>query len=103
LTVEHLLCNATFRGRQGEYAGLVGYPLFMGLQMGPQGVAFECSTSLMIWFWLRSMCPQQIGGSALRAEVVATDARNASARGAEHKRPAIRGRQAIDLLLEAVL
>jgi hypothetical protein len=55
LIVEHPLFNATFRGRQGEYAGLVGYPLFTGLQMAPQGVAFECSTSLMTWFWLRSM------------------------------------------------
>jgi hypothetical protein len=42
--VEHLHFNATFRGRQGEHAALVGYPLFVGLQVGPEGVAFKCFT-----------------------------------------------------------
>jgi len=42
--VEHLHFNATFKGREGEHAALVGYPLFVGLQVGQEGVAFKCFT-----------------------------------------------------------
>jgi hypothetical protein len=42
--LEHLHFNATFRGREGEHAALVGYPLFVGLEAGPEGVAFKCFT-----------------------------------------------------------
>ncbi|MBY0460147.1 MAG: hypothetical protein K2V38_22755, partial [Gemmataceae bacterium] len=42
--LEHLHFNATFRGRQGEHAALVGYPLFVGLEAGVEGVAFKCFT-----------------------------------------------------------
>jgi hypothetical protein len=42
--VEHLHFNATFRGRQGQHVALVGYPLFVGLQVGNEGVAFKCFT-----------------------------------------------------------
>jgi hypothetical protein len=42
--VEHLHFNATFRGRQGQHVALVGYPLFVGLQVGSEGVAFKCFT-----------------------------------------------------------
>ena len=42
--VEHLHFNATFRAREGEQAAIVGYPLFVGLNVGPEGVAFKCFT-----------------------------------------------------------
>jgi hypothetical protein len=42
--VEHLHFNATFHGREGEHAALVGFPLFLGLQVGQEGVAFKCFT-----------------------------------------------------------
>jgi len=42
--LEHLHFNATFRGREGEHAALVGYPLFVGLEAGAEGVAFKCFT-----------------------------------------------------------
>jgi hypothetical protein len=43
-SLEHLHFNATFRGREGEHVALVGYPLFVGLEAGPEGVAFKCFT-----------------------------------------------------------
>src|SRR5262249_9184481 len=43
-SLEHLHFNATFRGREGEHAALVGYPLFVGLEAGAEGVAFKCFT-----------------------------------------------------------
>lgn len=43
-TVEHLHFNATFRAREGEEAAIVGYPLFVGLNVGHEGLAFKCFT-----------------------------------------------------------
>jgi hypothetical protein len=42
--VEHLHFNATYRARQGEQAALLGYPIFVGLNVGSEGVAFKCYT-----------------------------------------------------------
>ncbi len=36
--------SRTFRALEGQAAGLLGYPLFTGLNVGKQGVAFECTT-----------------------------------------------------------
>lgn len=43
-SVEHLHFNATFRVREGEHAGITGYPIFVGLNVGEEGVAFKCFT-----------------------------------------------------------
>jgi hypothetical protein len=40
-TVEHLHFNATFRAREGEGVAAVGHPLFVGLNVGGEGVAFK--------------------------------------------------------------
>jgi hypothetical protein len=42
--VEHLHFNATYRAQEGQEVGVIGYPIFVGLHVGAQGVAFECST-----------------------------------------------------------
>ena len=42
--VEHLHFNATYRVREGESAALLGYPVFVGLNVGTEGVAFKCYT-----------------------------------------------------------
>lgn len=42
--VEHLHFNATYRAREGEQAALLGFPLFVGLNVGTTGVAFKCFT-----------------------------------------------------------
>ncbi len=42
--VEHLHFNATYRVREGEQAAIVGYPVFVGLNVGTEGVAFKCFT-----------------------------------------------------------
>jgi hypothetical protein len=42
--VEHLHFNATLRAREGESAATVGYPIFSGLNVGPEGVVFKCFT-----------------------------------------------------------
>lgn len=42
--VEHLHFNATYRVREGEQAAILGYPLFVGLNVGTEGVAFKCFT-----------------------------------------------------------
>ncbi len=42
--VEHLHFNATHRVQEGEQAAIVGYPLFVGLNVGTEGVAFKCYT-----------------------------------------------------------
>jgi hypothetical protein len=42
--VEHLHFNATYRAREGEQAAVVGYPIFVGLNVGMEGVAFKCFT-----------------------------------------------------------
>lgn len=42
--VEHLHFNATFRAQEGQSVGIIGYPVFVGLNVGPEGVAFKCFT-----------------------------------------------------------
>ena len=42
--VEHLHFNATFRAQEGERAAVVGLPLFVGLNVGGEGVTFKCFT-----------------------------------------------------------
>jgi hypothetical protein len=42
--VEHLHFNATYRVREGQQAGITGYPIFIGLNVGTEGVAFKCFT-----------------------------------------------------------
>ncbi|MDY3555985.1 hypothetical protein R5W24_005132 [Gemmata sp. JC717] len=41
---EDLHFNATFRVPEGEQAGVVGHPIFLGLNVGAEGVAFRCQT-----------------------------------------------------------
>jgi hypothetical protein len=41
---EDLHFNATYRVREGEAAGVVGYPIFVGLSVGDDGLAFRCLT-----------------------------------------------------------
>jgi hypothetical protein len=41
---ENLNFNATYKVRDGERAGIVGYPIFVGLNVGTEGVAFSCFT-----------------------------------------------------------
>ena len=43
-TVEHLHFNITCRVREGEQAAVLGYPIFVGLNVGAEGVAFKCFT-----------------------------------------------------------
>jgi hypothetical protein len=42
--VEHLHFNATYRVREGQEAAILGYPIFVGLNVGSEGVAFKCFT-----------------------------------------------------------
>jgi hypothetical protein len=42
--VEHLHFNATYRAREGEQAATLGFPIFVGLNVGNEGVAFKCFT-----------------------------------------------------------
>lgn len=42
--VEHLHFNTTYRVREGEAAASVGYPIFVGLNVGSEGVALRCRT-----------------------------------------------------------
>jgi hypothetical protein len=42
--VEHLHFNATYRVREGQQAAVVGYPIFVGLNVNPQGIFFRCFT-----------------------------------------------------------
>jgi hypothetical protein len=42
--VEHLHFNAAYRVRDGEQAAILGYPIFVGLNVGAAGVAFKCYT-----------------------------------------------------------
>jgi len=42
--MEHLHFNSTFRVQEGEQAAVIGYPLFVGLNVGSVGVAFKCFT-----------------------------------------------------------
>jgi len=41
---EHLHFNATHRVRSGEQAAIRGYPIFLGLTTGEDGLAFRCYT-----------------------------------------------------------
>ena len=41
---EDLHFNATYRVREGQRAGIAGYPIFVGLNAGTEGVAFRCYT-----------------------------------------------------------
>jgi hypothetical protein len=42
--VEHLHFNATYRASDQENAGVIGYPIFIGLNVGNEGVDFKCET-----------------------------------------------------------
>src|SRR4030067_1511415 len=41
---EHLHFNITCRALEGERAAIIGYPIFVGLNVGREGVAFKCFT-----------------------------------------------------------
>jgi hypothetical protein len=41
---EHLHFNVAYRVREGERAAVLGYPLFLGLNVGNEGVCFKCYT-----------------------------------------------------------
>ncbi len=41
---EHLHFNQTYRVQGGEQAGIIGYPIFVGINVGSEGVAFRCYT-----------------------------------------------------------
>ena len=43
-TQESVSFSQTYRVKEGNSAGIAGYPVFIGLNVGLQGVAFECST-----------------------------------------------------------
>ena len=42
--IEHLHYNATYRIASGEHAAILGFPIFVGLNVGKEGVAFRCFT-----------------------------------------------------------
>lgn len=42
--LEHLHFNTTFRAQEGESVAVIGYPLFVGLNAGADGLAFKCFT-----------------------------------------------------------
>ncbi|MGK7874646.1 MAG: hypothetical protein AB4426_15480 [Xenococcaceae cyanobacterium] len=41
---ETITFSQTYRVAEGQTAGVTGYPIFIGLNVGSQGVAFECFT-----------------------------------------------------------
>ncbi|HEY9691104.1 MAG TPA: hypothetical protein V6D15_02820 [Oculatellaceae cyanobacterium] len=41
---ESISFSQTYRVQEGQSAGIIGYPIFIGLNVGSQGIAFECST-----------------------------------------------------------
>lgn len=41
---ENVHFNATYRVREGQHAGIIGFPIFLGLHVGSEGVAFRCFT-----------------------------------------------------------
>lgn len=41
---EHLHFNSTYRVREGERAALLNYPIFLGLNIGNDGLVFKCLT-----------------------------------------------------------
>ncbi len=42
--IENLHFNATYRVRAGDSAGVQGYPIFVGLHVGGEGMSFRCRT-----------------------------------------------------------
>jgi len=42
--VEPLHFNAAYRAREGESVAAIGYPIFVGLRVGPDGLGFRCRT-----------------------------------------------------------
>ena len=42
--LENVHYNATVRAHEGQEAGLIGFPIFVGLSVGAEGVAFKCRT-----------------------------------------------------------
>src|SRR6266566_575602 len=42
--IEHVHFQATYRVREGERAGVQGYPIFVGLKVGNEGLVFQCHT-----------------------------------------------------------
>lgn len=42
--VEHIHFNGVFEVEEGSQAGIVNYPIFVGLNVGNEGVAFKCFT-----------------------------------------------------------
>jgi hypothetical protein len=42
--VEQVHFHATYRVREGERAGVQGYPIFVGLKVGNEGLVFRCRT-----------------------------------------------------------
>jgi hypothetical protein len=42
--IEHLHFNATYRAADGEHVGVIGYPIFIGLNVSTEGVDFKCLT-----------------------------------------------------------
>ncbi len=42
--IEHLHFTATYRALEGEQVAVIGYPIFVGLNVGTEGVAFKCFT-----------------------------------------------------------
>ncbi len=42
--VEHLHFNATYRAKEGERAAILGFPVFLGLNVGIEGVMLKCYT-----------------------------------------------------------
>ena len=41
---ENVHFNATYRVREGDHAGVQGYPIFVGLHVGSEGLNFKCRT-----------------------------------------------------------
>ena len=41
---ENIHFNQTYRAQEGESVGIIGFPVFIGLNIGEVGVAFSCST-----------------------------------------------------------
>jgi hypothetical protein len=41
---ENIRFSQTYRAQEGESVGIIGYPVFVGLGVGNEGVSFNCST-----------------------------------------------------------
>src|ERR1700733_8598347 len=42
--VEQLHFNSSYRAREGEQVAVIGYPIFVGLHVGTEGLSFRCYT-----------------------------------------------------------